>query len=97
MRHVSAVEKLQRVVTVNESLEKTRTTGREISETEILFFGKDLREDSREKHEEQVGVREEEPAGISCREVGRECWEVWLAGTREHPQPSALHRVLSDH
>lgn len=81
MKHVSPVEMLQRVrnsVTVNESFEKNRTTGREVFGTEILFLGKDLREGPREKHEEQVGVKEEELDGVSCREVGREQWEVWL-------------------
>jgi len=99
MKHVSAVEMLQRVrnlVAVNENFEKNRTTRREIFGTEILFFGKDLREDPRGKHEEQVGVKEEEPAGVSCREAGREHGEVCLAGPREHPQLSAFFRVLSD-
>lgn len=54
---------MRELVTVNESFEKTRTTGRETFGTDILLFGRDLREDPREKHEEQVGVREEEPAG----------------------------------
>lgn len=72
MKHVSAVEFLRRVrelVTVNESFEQNRTTGKETFGTDILLFGRDLREDPREKHEEQVGVQEEEPAG-------RELWEA---------------------
>lgn len=72
MKHVSAVEFLRRVrelVTVNESFEQNRTTGKETFGTDILLFGRDLREDPREKHEEQVGAQEKEPAG-------RELWEA---------------------
>lgn len=50
----------------------------------FYFFGKDLREDPREKHEEQVEVKEEELAGVSCREAGRERWEVWLGHRNTH-------------
>lgn len=54
---------MRELVTVNESFEQNRTTGRETFGTDILLFGTDLREDPRERHEEQVGVQEEEPAG----------------------------------
>lgn len=75
---------MRNLVTVNESFEKNRTTGREIFGTVLLFFGKDLREDPREKHEEQVEVKEEELAGVSCWEAGRERWEVWLGHRNTH-------------
>lgn len=87
MKHFSAAEMLQRVrnlVIVNKRFEKNRTTGRELFGTEILFFGKDLGEGPREKHEEQVGVKEEELAGVSCREAGRQCWGVWLGHRNTH-------------
>lgn len=77
---------MRKLVTVNESFEKNRTTEREILGTEMLVFGKDLREDPREKHEEQVGVKEKEPCGVSCREAGRQHWEVWLG----HRTPTAF-------
>lgn len=78
------LRRVRNLVTVNESFEKNRTTGREILGTEMLVFGKDLREDPREKHEEQVGLKEEEPAGVSCREAGRQRWEVWLGRRNTH-------------
>lgn len=83
---------MRELVTVNESFEKNRTTGRETFGTDILLFGRDLREDPREKHEEQVGVQEEEPAG---RQGGSSGKHDWLG--HGNTQLSALLRVLLDH
>lgn len=84
-------------MSANESFEKNRTTRRKVFGSEVLFFGKDLREDPREARRTGWGEGAGPCWGLLQGSRGWECWEVCLAGPWEHPQLAAPLPALADH